>query len=135
MRLALGEGAERAAIGAYVGIVDVAVDDVADGVAADRPAKLIGCGDNAAVIGVARREQAHDLGRVQTRASLCALDDALKRWIDGACVDCRRRWSDLRARRPIVVTREAVGVAETARLGGDLRRGPSRKIAHVEGID
>ena len=56
MRLALGEGAERAAIGAYVGVVDVAVDDVADGVAADSSAKLIGCGDNAAVIRVARRE-------------------------------------------------------------------------------
>src|ERR1700730_12157272 len=83
MCLALGEGAERAAIGAYVGIVDVAVHDVADGVTADSAAKLIGCGDNAAVIGVARREHAHDLGRVQTRASLCALVDARKRWIDG----------------------------------------------------
>ena len=39
MRLALGEGAERAAIGADVGVVDVAVDDVADDVAARRPAK------------------------------------------------------------------------------------------------
>ena len=35
MRLALGEGAERAAVGADVGVVDVAVDDVADDVAAD----------------------------------------------------------------------------------------------------
>src|SRR5580704_17958432 len=135
MRLALGEGAERAAIGAYVGVVDVAVDDVADGVAADSSAKLIGCGDKAAVIRVARREQPHDFGRVQARASLCALDDALKRWIDGARVDCRRRWSDLRARRPIVVTREALGVAETARLRGDLRRGPGRKIARAGGVD
>ena len=33
--LALGEGAEPAAVGADVGVVDVAVDDVADGVAAD----------------------------------------------------------------------------------------------------
>ena len=35
VRLALGEGAERAAVGADVGVVDVAVDDVADGLAAD----------------------------------------------------------------------------------------------------
>ena len=70
MLFALGEGAERAAVGAYVGVVDVAVDDVADGVAADSSAKLIGRGDNAPVIGVARREQPHDLGCVQTRRLL-----------------------------------------------------------------
>ena len=127
MRLALGEGAERAAIGADVGVVDVAVDDVADDVAARRPAKLIGCGDNAAVIGVARREQPHDLRLIQAGAALSALDDALDRWIDRARVDRGRARSDLRARRPIVVTREALGVAETARLRGDLRRRPGRQ--------
>ena len=135
MRLALGEGAERAAVRAHVGVVDVAVDDVADGVAADSSAKLIGCGDNAAVIGVARREQPHDLRRVQAGAALSALDDALNRWIDGARVDRGRPRSDLRAGRPIVVTRETLGVAETARLRGDLRRGPDAKIAHVGGVD
>ena len=135
MLFALGEGAERAAIGAYVGVVDVAVDDVADGVAARRSAKLIGCGDNAAVIGVARREQPYDLGCVQAGAALSALDDALDRWIDGARMNCRQGRSDFRARRPIVVTREALGVAETARLRGDLWRGPGAKIAHVGGID
>src|ERR1700684_4123817 len=65
MRFAFGEGAERAAIGAHVGIVDVAVDDVADDIAADRPAKLIGCGDNALVIGVARCEQPYELWFLQ----------------------------------------------------------------------
>ena len=61
MRLTLGEGAELAAIVADIGVVDVAIDDVADNVAARRPAKFIGCGNDAAVIGVARREQPHDL--------------------------------------------------------------------------
>ncbi len=135
MRLALGESAERAAIGAYVGVVDVAVDDVADGVAADRPAQRIGRGDNAPVIGVARGEQPHDLRFVQPGASLSALDDALDRRVDGARVDCGRVRDDLRARRPIVVTRETLGVAEAARLRGDLRRGPDAKIAGVGGID
>ena len=131
MLFALGEGAERAAVGADVGVVDVAVDDVADGVAADRSAKLIGGGDNAAVVGVARREQPHDLRRVQAGACLSALDDPLERWIDGARVDRGRPRSDLRAGRPIVVTRETLGVAETARLRGDLRFGPDAKIPHV----
>ena len=63
VRLALGEGAERAAVGAYVGVIDVAVDDVANDIAAHRPAKLIGACDDAAVVGVARGEQPHDLRR------------------------------------------------------------------------
>ena len=78
MRLALGEGAELATIGADVGIVDVAVDDVADDVAARRPAKLVGCGDDAAVVGVARREQPHDLRRIQAGAGLSAFDDVAR---------------------------------------------------------
>ena len=135
MRLALGEGAERAAIGAYVGVVDVAVDDVADDVAARRSAKRIGCGDDAAVIGVARREQPYDLRFVQAGAALSALDDALDRRVDRARMNRGQGRRDFRARRPIVVTREALGVAEAARLRGDLRRGPGAKIARVRGID
>jgi hypothetical protein len=42
VHLALGEGAEPAAIGADVGVVDVTVDDVADGVAADVAAERVG---------------------------------------------------------------------------------------------
>ena len=135
MRLALGEGAELAAVGAYVGIVDVAVDDIADDVAACRPAKLIGRGDDPAVVGVARREQPHDLRLIQAVAGLSALDDALDRRIDRARMDRRRPRSALRARRPIVVAREALGVAQTAHLRGDLRRRPGRQVARVRGID
>ena len=131
MLFALGKGAERAAVGADVGVVDVAVDGVADGVAADSSAKLIGRGDDALVIGVARREQPHDLRRAQTGARLSPLDDPLNRWIDGARVDRGRPRSDLCTRRPIVVTRQALGVTETARMRGDLRRCPDAKIAHV----
>ena len=42
---------------------------------------------------------------------------------------------DFRARRPIVVARETLGVAEAARLRGDLRRGPDAKVARVSGVD
>jgi hypothetical protein len=41
MRLSLGKGAELAAIVADVGIVDVAVDDVADNIAARCPARAL----------------------------------------------------------------------------------------------
>ena len=87
MRLALGEGAERAAVGTDVGVVDVAVDDVADDIAARRAAKRIGRGDDALIVGVARREQPYDLRRVQAGAGLSAFDDALDRRIDAARVD------------------------------------------------
>src|SRR6202044_4181897 len=76
-----------------------------------------------------------DLRFIQTGASLSALDDPLKRWIDRARVDRGSPWDDFRSRRPIVVTREALGVAETARLRGDLRGCPDTKIAQVRGID
>ena len=134
MRLALGEGAERAAIGAYVGVVDVAVDDVADGVTARRLAKLIGCCDHAAVINVARCEQPHDLGFVQAGAALSALDDALDRGIHDTRMNHGRRRRDFRAGRPIVVARKTLGVTEAARLRGDLRPGPGVKIARVSGV-
>ena len=65
VRLALGEGAELAAVVADVGVVDVAVDDVAHDVAADRLAQRIGRGDDMLVVGIARGEQAHDLGLVR----------------------------------------------------------------------
>ncbi len=68
VRLALGEGAEAAAVVADVGVVDVAVDDVAHDVAADRLAQRVGRGDDMLVVGVARGEQADDLGFVQPRA-------------------------------------------------------------------
>jgi len=134
MRLALGEGAERAAVRADVGVVDVAVDDIADDVAACLSAKRVGCADNAAVVGVARREQAHDLRRVEARAVLSAPDDALDRRIGRARMNRGHGRGDLRAGRPIVIAREPFGVAEAARLRGDLRRRPGRKVAHVRGI-
>ena len=82
MRLTLGKGAEPATIGADIGIVDVAVHDVADNVAARCPPKLIGRGNDAAVTGVTRREHPYDLRRIRAVAGLNALDDALDRRID-----------------------------------------------------
>ena len=82
MRLSLGKGAELATVVADIGVVDIAIDDVADDVAARCAAKLIGRGNDAAVIGVARREQPHDVGRIQAGAGAGASDDALDRRID-----------------------------------------------------
>ena len=135
MRLTLGKGAELAAIGAHVGIVDVAVDDVADNIAARRPAKFIGRGNDAAVVGVARREQPHDLRQTQAVAGLSAFDDVLNRRINRARVNRRCPRSDRRARRPMVVTRQTLGVTQTAHLLGDLRRRPGREVARVRGTD
>ena len=135
MRLALGESAERAAIGAYVCVVDIPVDDVADDITARRSAKRIGCADHAAVIGVARCEQPYDLRFVQAGAALSTLDDALDRRVDRLRMNRGQGRRGFRARRPIVVTREALGVAEAARLLGDLRRGPGAKIARIGGVD
>ena len=110
MRLTPGKGAEPAAIVADVGIVDVAVDDVADNIAARRPAKFIGRSNDAAVVGIARREQPHDLRRMLALAGLSAFDDVLDRRINRARVDRRRPRNDRRARRPMVVTRQTLGV-------------------------
>ena len=87
------------------------------------------------VVGVARREQPHDLRRIQAVAGQSAFDDVLDRRINRARVDRRRPRSDPRARRPIVVTRQALGIAQTAHLLGDLRRRPDREVACVGRID
>src|SRR5208283_2224684 len=116
MRLTLGEGAKLAAIGADIGVVDVAVDDIADNFAPHSLAELVGCGDDTAAVGVARGEQPHDFCRIQAGAGLSASDNALDRRVNR---DRMCRWhprSHLRTRRPIVVTREALGVAQPTNL-------------------
>ena len=72
--------------------------------------------DDALVVGVARREQPHDLRLIEAIAALSALDDALDRWVHEARMDSGHVRDDLGARRPIVVAREALGVAETTLL-------------------
>ena len=78
VRAALREGAELAPEVADVGVVDVAVDDVAHDVAADRAAQRVGGLRDVPVVGVARREQAHDVGRGEPFARCGALDDAVR---------------------------------------------------------
>ena len=62
---ALGEGAELAAVGADVGVVDVAVDDVGDRVADAPGAQLIGCPADGREVRPPRIEQRHDVRLVQ----------------------------------------------------------------------
>ena len=73
--LALGEGAELAAIIADVGIVDIAVDDVADPCRRDPP-PIVGGGAHAAKAVAARRETvAYDLGLRQGFAGARFVDN------------------------------------------------------------
>jgi hypothetical protein len=131
VRAALGEGAEAAAEIADVGVVDVAVDDVAHDVAADGLAQRIGGAGDMAVVGIARREQAHDLGMVEPLAGGCAIDDAGDFGIDLARQHLRRRRRLGIAGRPVVVARKALGVAHAPHLRGDLGREPgSRARGH-----
>ena len=66
--LALGEGAELAAIGADIGVVDVAGDDVADRVAVDRAAQRVGGVAHRGEIAVAGGEERDDLRLAQALA-------------------------------------------------------------------
>ena len=60
-QLALGEGAELAFEVADVGVVDVAVDDEAHGVAVDLGAQAVGGLNHCGEVAVARLKQPHDL--------------------------------------------------------------------------
>ena len=88
--LALGEGAEPAAVVADVGVVDVAVDDVAHGVAADARAQRVGGGAHGVELrapraGTARRSRPRAAGARRSRVG----------WPDRA----RRKRSPAHARR------------------------------------
>src|SRR3954453_10588467 len=60
-QLALGKGTEAASEVADVGVVDVARDDVRDGVAADLPAKLVGGSDDRGEVATAGAEELGDV--------------------------------------------------------------------------
>ena len=135
VRAAFREGAELAAEIADVGVVDVAVDDVAHDVAADRAAQRVGGLRDVPVVGVARREQAHDVGVVEPFARCGTLDDACDAGIDAAGEHQRRRRRLGIARRPVIVAREAFGVAHAPHAGGDVGSQPVIGGAHIGGID
>src|SRR5919106_6737379 len=63
--LALGEGAEAAAEVTDVRVVDVARDDVGDGVAADLAAQVVGGAENGPQVGSARLEELRHLVLVE----------------------------------------------------------------------
>ena len=86
---ALGEGAELAAVGADVGVVDVAVDDVGDGVADALGAQLVGRPADGREVRPARVEQRHDVRLVQA----------------DAVGDARQHPRDRRSTRPRIVDR------------------------------
>ena len=134
VRLALGERAELAAIIADVGVVDVAVDHVTHDVAADRLTQRIRCGDHMLIVGIARREQPHDLGFVQPRAG----DRFHHRVADRRIDSLQHRRALLRqhskARRPVVVARPPLGVDRASHTGGDSGRTPAVRFERIRGI-
>ena len=125
VRLALGEGAERAAIVTNVGIVDVAVDHVTDHLAADAFPKCVGGLDHPVVVDVARREQPHDLALVQPLAFHRAVQDPLDAAVHAGEARPRRKRDRRQPRRPAVVARQPVGIGRLAHLRRDRRRQPA----------
>ena len=101
---ALGEGAELAAVGADVGVVDVAIDDVGHGVADALGAQCVGRPADGGEVRAARVEQRDDVGLVQADA-LC---------------DARQHPRD-RRRRPRIVA------ARARHLRGRQRLEPARR--------
>ena len=109
--LALGEGAEAATEVADVGVVDVAVDDVADALAIDLAAQRIGALAHLRHLAAARGEQAHDLGLVQRVAVPGAAKDRPElRAARGMRGRCRRIAA--RAGEPAVLAGPTFGVAD-----------------------
>ena len=123
VRLALGEGAELAAIVADVGVVDVAVDDVTNHVAADRLAQFVGGGERRA--GSRRRARANSrtISGSSRRPPPIAL--AMMASISGSTVRQQGAPASAKsrqARRPVVVARPAFGIDRAPHPRRDLRR-------------
>src|SRR5262249_30686623 len=74
-RLAFGKSAEPAAKAADIRVVDVAVDDKSDNVAAHLLTQRVRGGCDIAEVDVARREEADELLLFETRASLGGAHD------------------------------------------------------------
>ena len=55
--------------------------------------------------------------------------------VDAAGEHQRRRWQPGVARRPVVVAREALGIAHAPDAGGDVRSQPRIGGAHIGGVD
>ena len=114
---ALGEGAEAALEGADVGVVDVAVAHVGDGVADRRPAQVVGDLGHHLHLGAPGAEERHDLRRARppgpsatpARTSATAPPRPGRRPAAPWRVEQRRR-GRLAARAPRGVAGQALGV-------------------------
>ena len=135
VRAAFREGAELAPVIADVGVVDVAVHDVTHDVATDRASQRVGGLRDVPVVGVARREQAHDVIRGEPFTRGGTLDNSCDAGIDAAGEHQRRRWRPGVAGRPVIVAREAFGVAHAPHAGGDVGSQPVIGGAHIGGVN
>src|ERR1700733_1427603 len=76
-RLSLGECTEGTFVFADIGVVDVTIDDVADGIAADFLPERVGSAGDLTDFAIARAAQALDRRDVEPHAAECAVDDAI----------------------------------------------------------
>ena len=107
---ALGEGAELASVGADVGVVDVAVDDVGDRVADAPGAQLVRRPADSREVRPARVEQYYDIRLVQALSLRDTSQHPRDRWRRPRIADphphnLRRRYCLQPPRRPPVLPR------------------------------
>ena len=110
---ALREGAEFAAVGADVGVVDVAVDHIGDDVAGRAQRAGVGGAAHGGKVRPARLEQPDDLGLRRTSPADGALERCAQVAADGRfsgsdAGDLRGGQRLIGTRRPIVLAREAL---------------------------
>ncbi len=137
----LGEGAEAAAVGADVGVVDVAVDHVGHGLAASAPAQLVGGGDHRFSRCAAGCEQPDDVALRERGAARRAGQDRVQAVMRRQRRRCAQRPLD-RPRRgvgdagaPGAVARQALGIRQPPHRLGHARVHPAPGVLHIGRID
>jgi hypothetical protein len=138
-QLALGEGAELALEIADIGVVDVAVDDEADGVAVHRGAHAVGGLHHGAEVVAAGGEQPHHVGFAEILAGCGAVEN--RRYVGGHPL---RRGADrastsaggsICARAPGVGARHAFGIHQLEHPLVQTGIDPAVELAHEARVD
>ena len=134
----LGEGAEGAGVGADVGVVDVAVDDIGDRVAASLAPEAIRHVDHRLRRCAAGGEQGGDFGSGKFVAIGCAIKDFVKRSRHQPSITASQRRTGRSRRRightraPHAVAGKSLGIAEFQHMRTQLGIDPAVVIARNE---
>ena len=139
--LAFREGAELAPVAADVGVVDVAIHDIADGVSVHPRSELVGCSAYGGELISARTEQPHDLRFGQRLAAACLGENSadFTAWRRAAGCDgqreIRRRRAIRHARRPAVSAGKTDAVDPVEQRRAQSRVDPALHLTHVRRIN